>query len=159
MMAAVPNGDYAFTIARSFLLSAWFVPVWQSLAQGTDRPLANIAADAVKESRVQLRHASDWVVRFGDGTDESRRRIDTALASLWPYCDEFLVTAIDGTDQAERNASWRASINATTDAATLSLPTLHDAQTNVLKVMAQEGRATLLAEMQSLARQHPGTSW
>jgi ring-1,2-phenylacetyl-CoA epoxidase subunit PaaC len=159
MIAALPNGDYAFTIARSFLLSAWFVPVWQSLAQGADGALANIAADAVKESRVQLRHAGDWVVRFGDGTDESRRRIDAAFASLWPYCDELLATTIDGTDQAERNAAWRASIKATIDVATLSLPMSHDAQVNLLKETAREGRATLLAEMQSLARQHPGASW
>ncbi len=159
MMVALPNGDYALTMARSMLLAAWFVPVWDSLAQGTDRPLANIAADAVKESRVQLRHASDWVLRFGDGTDESRRRIESALVSLWPYCDELLATTVDGTDQAERNASWRASIQATFDAATLSMPALPDAATNLLTATASASRLTLLAEMQSLARQHPGASW
>ena len=159
MMAALPNGDYAFTIARSMLLSAWFVPVWDSLAQGTDRPLANIAADAVKESRVQLRHASDWVVRFGDGTDESRRRVESALVSLWPYCAELLAATIDGTDQAERNASWRATIQATFEAATFSVPASPDSAANLLNATASASRATLLAEMQSLARQHPGASW
>jgi len=159
MIAALPNGDYAFTIARSMLLSAWFVPVWDALVLGMDRPLANIATDAIKESRVQLHHASDWVVRFGDGTDESRLRIESALVSLWPYCDELLAATIDGTDQAERNATWRASVAAMLDAATLSMPALPDSAASLLTATASASRVTLLAELQSLARQHPGASW
>lgn len=159
MMAALSNGDYAHTIARSFLLSAWFVPAWESLARSADRPLATLASDAVKESRMQLRHASDWVIRFGDGSEESRRRIDAAFASLWPYRDELLATFIDGTDQVARNASWLVTINATFDAATLMLPMSAGYDANVLNAAACESRATLLAEMQSLARQHPGAVW
>ena len=159
MMAALPNNDYACTIARSFLLSAWFVPAWESLARSADRPLATLASDAVKESRMQLRHASDWVIRFGDGSEESRRRIDTAFASLWPYRDELLATFIDGTDQVARNASWLATINTTFDAATLVLPTSSAFDASLLSAAACESRATLLEEMQSLARQHPGAVW
>lgn len=160
MMAALPNGDYAHTIARSFLLSAWFVPVWESLASGADKSLAPIAANAVKESRVQLRHAHDWVVRFGDGTAESRDRIEAAFAALWPYCDELMQATIDGTDQPSRNAQWWKTVRHTFEVATLNAPGRALVPASVLMcAVARESRGTLLAEMQSLARQHPGASW
>ena len=159
MLAVLPNGDYACTVARSFLLSAWFVPAWTSLVQSADRPLATLAANAVKESRMQLRHASDWVIRFGDGSGESRRRIDAAFAKLWPYCDELLATAIEGTDQAARTLAWQTTVEATFDAATLTQPIAAAGDAILLNITARESRATLLAEMQSLARQHPGAVW
>lgn len=158
MLAALPNGDYAQTIVRSLLLAAWFAPVWVALSEGADRQVADIAVNAVKESRMQLRHASDWVVRFGDGTDESRRRGNAAIAKLWPYGEELLATAISGTDQAERNAWWRATIQATLDAATLTRPVPQQLDDSLIAAAA-ECRVTLLTEMQSLARQHPGASW
>lgn len=160
MMAALPNGDYAHTVARSFLLSAWFVPIWESLANGADQPLAEIAANAVKESRVQLRHASDWVIRFGDGTADSRARIEAAFARLWPYCNELMNVTIDGIDQSIRNTQWWATVRRTFDGATLVSPNQTLAPVSVvLQATAHEQRAALLTEMQSLARQHPGASW
>ena len=108
---------------------------------------------------MQLRHASDWVIRFGDGSDESRRRIDAAFAGLWPYCDELLATPIEGTDQAARTLAWQATVKVTFDAATLTQPILPVGDVNLLNITACESRATLLAEMQSLARQHPGAVW
>ncbi len=160
VMAALPNGDYAQTIARSFLLSAWFVPVWQSLANGADKPLAVIAANAVKESRVQLRHASDWVIRFGDGTADSRERIEVAFAGLWPYCHELMNVTINATDQSSRNAQWWDTVRRTFHVATLRSPEQALTPASVaLKAAANEHRATLLTEMQSVARQHPGATW
>lgn len=160
MMAALPNGDYAQTIARSFLLSAWFVAVWELLAVSSDKPLAAIAANAGKESRVQLRHASDWVIRFGDGTAESRERIEAAFARLWPYCDELMTVEIVGTDKLERNAQWRHTVRRTFDVATLGSPEQALLPASVaLRAAANEHRAALLTEMQSLAREHPGASW
>ena len=160
MMAALPNGDYAQTIARSFLLSAWFVPVWESLVTGDDKALAAISANAVKESRVQLRHASDWVMRFGDGTAESRQRIEVAFEGLWPYCDELLNALIDGTDLSRRNVQWWNTVQRTFEAATLGPPSQNLVPASpALICIAHKHRADLLAEMQSLARQHPGASW
>jgi ring-1,2-phenylacetyl-CoA epoxidase subunit PaaC len=160
MIAALPNGDYAQTIARSFLLAAWFVPVWESLATGVDKPLAAIAANAVKESRMQLRHASDWVIRFGDGTSQSRQRITAAFAALWPYCDEMMQASIFNTQQASREAHWRDTVGDTFDRATLGAPEKFFSPPSVaLTLAAQENRAALLNEMQSLARQHPGARW
>ncbi len=160
MMAALPNGDYAQTIARSFLLSAWFVPLWESLASGADKPLAAIAANAVKESRVQLRHASNWVIRFGDGTPESRQRTEAAFDGLWPYCDELLSLPIEGTDLSGRNRQWWDTVLRTFEAATLRPPSKSMSPTSpALASIAGKQREILLAEMQSLARQHPGASW
>ena len=160
MMAALPNGDYAQTIARSFLLSAWCAPVWESLASSADKLLATLAANALKESRVQLRHASDWVIRFGDGTTESRRRIEAAFEGLWPYCDELLNVTIEGTDQSRRNGQWWDTVQRAFEAATLGSPSqaLSPASPALMNI-AQRYRESLLAEMQSLARQHPGASW
>ena len=159
-MAALPNGDYAHTVARSFFLSAWFVPVWESLARSADRPLANLAANAVKESRVQLRHASDWVVRLGDGTAESRERMEAAVAEIWPYAAELMNEVIVGTDQSSRNAQWWATVRHTFEVATLHSPDEALAPITVaLTAKAHEYRAALLTEMQSLARQHPGATW
>ena len=160
MMAALPNGDYAQTIARSFLLSAWFVPAWASLVNSADKSLAALAANAVKESRVQLRHASDWVIRFGDGTAESRMRIEAAFAGLWPYCDELVQVRIDGTDQSTYNTQWRSTVEHTFALATLDPPSqTMPRATAALHASAQAHRLKLLTEMQSLARQHPGATW
>ena len=123
-------------------------------------PTATIAANAVKESRTQLRHASDWVIRFGDGTANSRARIEAAFALLWPYSDELLSVPIEGTDRLRRNAQWWDTVRRTFDVATLVAPDQVLAPASVaLTAAAHAHRSALLAEMQSLARQHPGASW
>jgi ring-1,2-phenylacetyl-CoA epoxidase subunit PaaC len=155
-LAAMPNIDYAHTVLRSLMLAAWFVPVWESLARAADRPLADIAADAVKESRGHLRHASDWVIRFGDGTSESRRRIEEAIAALWPFAAELLAADIEGVDTALRNAAWLGAMQETFAHATLPMPPL---PASGATPNSREHRRVLLAEMQSLARQHPGANW
>lgn len=155
-LAAMPNADYAHTVLRSLMLAAWFVPVWESLARGADRPLADIAASAAKESRGHLRHAGDWVVRFGDGTVESRARIETAVRVLWPFAAELLATRIDGVDTELRNRAWINAIQETFTQATLQMPPLPLAGS---APDSREHRRVLLDEMQSLARQHPGANW
>ncbi len=155
-LAELPNGDYAQTTLRSFLLAAWFVAVWEALTAHADRQVAGIAMNAAKEARVQLRHAHDWLVRFGDGTAESRQRIEAAIAALWPYCDELLDAEIDGTSRDERRVAWVNVVTAAFDEATLTIP-------GVQPIPAQEpshpDRVALLGEMQSLARQHPNAVW
>ncbi len=155
-LAELPNGDYAQTILRSLLLAAWFVPVWEALEKHADRQVAAIAANAAKEARMQLRHAHDWVVRFGDGTPESRQRIEAAIGALWPSCAELLDTEIDGTARDARRAAWSNVVAAAFDEATLTFPVvgaLHEPNS------AHADRFALLAEMQSLARQHPDAVW
>ncbi len=155
-LAELSNGDYAKTILRSLLLAAWFVPVWEALEKHADRPVATIATNAAKEARMQLRHAHDWVVRFGDGTPESRRRIEAAIASLWPYCWELLEVEIDGTARDVRRAAWINVITSAFHEATLTVPPLDSVFT---ADPVHKDRFELLAEMQSLARQHPNAVW
>ena len=155
-LAELPNGDYAQTILRSFLLAAWFVPVWEALEKHADRQVAAIAMNAAKEARMQLRHAHDWVVRFGDGTPESRQRIEAAVDVLWPYCCELLNVEIDGTARDARQGAWVNVVTSAFEEATLTVPVT---SALVIADSTHADRIALLAEMQSLARQHPNAVW
>jgi len=155
VLAELPNGDYAQTMLRSLLLAAWIVPVWQQLSRHPDREVATVAADAVKAARMQLRHAHDWVVRFGDGTDESRRRLVTASEALWPATAELVAAQIDGVDSAIALGEWSAALHEAFAEAKLELPVFPPPAA----LAATPQRSELLAEMQSLARQHPDAVW
>jgi ring-1,2-phenylacetyl-CoA epoxidase subunit PaaC len=154
-IAAVANGDYACTILRSFYLSAWLVPLWEQLAKhGGDAEVAAIADDAAKASRMTLRHSRDWVIRFGDGTDESRRRIEDAIQALSGFTAELLAAPIERVDQTARNAAWLATVNDTFREATLQ-----PFQSSAATMSSWHERTQLLTEMQSLAREHPEALW
>jgi ring-1,2-phenylacetyl-CoA epoxidase subunit PaaC len=88
----LPNGDFAFTIARMLVTSAYQVELYSALTHSRDETLAAIAAKAVKEVDYHRDHATQWVLRLGDGTDESHRRMQDALARVWPYADELFAT-------------------------------------------------------------------
>jgi ring-1,2-phenylacetyl-CoA epoxidase subunit PaaC len=168
---ATGERDYATTIARNFLYSALMVLVWQKLQASSDAQLAGIAAKSLKEVRYHLRHASDWLVRFGDGTDESKARAQAALDHLLPYCEAFwtanpaeeaAVANGTGWRAADLRDDWNAIVNETLDDATLqrsdTLPHVgYVAQGHV--GLHSEHLGFLLAEMQSLARAHPQAVW
>ena len=156
VLAELPNGDYAQSVLRSLLLAAWFVPVWEALTSHADRQVAAIASHAAKEARMQRRHAHDWVVRFGDGTTESRQRIEAAIAALWPHCSELLDVEIDGTARDARRVAWINAVTSALEEATLSVPS---ASAVVIADSTHADRVALLGEMQSLARQHPNAVW
>lgn len=167
---AVSERDYAVTIARNFLVSALMVLVWDGLRASKDAQLAGIAAKSLKEVRYHLRHASDWLVRFGDGTEESHRRAQASIDHLLPYCEAFWhpspteqAAAADGTgvDTAALRDHWDALVNDTLTEATL---TRHDQPHIGYVAQGQVGVHSehlgfLLAEMQSLARAHPTAVW
>ena len=101
-MAELPRGDFAFTVLRNLFIGTWLKLHWERLADSSDSELAAIAGKAVKEARYHQQHAADWVVRLADGTDESRRRTEAALAELWRFVPEmFEADAVDdgGADQ------------------------------------------------------------
>jgi ring-1,2-phenylacetyl-CoA epoxidase subunit PaaC len=165
---AAGDRDYATTITRNFLYSALMVLVWDRLQASHDAQLAAIAAKSLKEVRYHLRHASDWLVRFGDGTAESRSRAQAALAHLLPYCQEFWIgseaeqqAAANGTgvDVAGLKADWEALVNETLLEATLSLPEATGFVPQGKHGVHSEHMGFLLAEMQSLARNHPQAVW
>jgi ring-1,2-phenylacetyl-CoA epoxidase subunit PaaC len=166
-LVELPNGDFGRTIVRQFLFDAWSVLLLERLQQATHAELAGIAAKACKEARYHVRHSGEWVLRLGDGTEESHRRAQTALDELWPYTGEML--AADEVDRAAAGAiapgvaalepAWREVVSDVVRRATLTLPA-----DGFMHSGGRQGRHTehlghLLDEMQILARSHPGATW
>ncbi|OSZ74077.1 1,2-phenylacetyl-CoA epoxidase subunit PaaC [Hydrogenophaga sp. IBVHS1] len=165
---ATGDRDYATTITRNFLYSALMVLVWDRLQSSADAQLAAIAARSIKETRYHLRHASDWLVRFGDGTAESRARAQASLEHLLPYTQEFwigseaetlAVKTGTGVDVASLQASWNALLDDTLNEATLQRPAGRGYVPQGKLGVHSEHMGFLLAEMQSLARAHPHAVW
>lgn len=167
--AGATSPDYAFTIVRNALFSAFALVRWERLSASTDPQLAAIAAKAVKETRYHLRHAGDWLLRFGDGTDESHERAQRALDALLPYANEwFAGDEVDaaavrsglGVDPAALREAWLGIVRPLVDEATLRWPAEAPAfRTTGRRGVHSEHLGFLLAEMQSLARAHPGATW
>ncbi|HSV46222.1 MAG TPA: 1,2-phenylacetyl-CoA epoxidase subunit PaaC [Ramlibacter sp.] len=154
---AAAERDYATTIVRNFLYSQLMVLLWDALRAHEDAQLAAIAQRALKESRYHLRHARDWLVRLGDGTEVSHARTQAALDHLMPYTQEFWADA-DAFSAALRPA-WDAAVDAALAEATLQRPAAGGYLSRGKQGLHSEHLGFLLAEMQSLARQHPGASW
>lgn len=160
--------DYAVTIVRNFFYAALMAHLWPALEASRDETLAAIAAKAIKETRYHLHHAREWLVRFGDGTDESHRRAQAALDYLLPYTREFFASdpieqavarAGIGVEAADVEAAWSADLASALDEATLARPEPAQYVTQGKLGEHSEHIGFLLAEMQSLARQHPGATW
>ncbi len=160
--------DYAVTIVRNYLYTALMAHLWTALESSKDTQLAAIASKSIKETRYQLEHARDWLVRLGDGTDESHRRTQAALDFLMPYMHEcFATDALEdamaasgiGVRAADFESAWRQDVQAALDEATLNAPAPVNHVTTGKHGEHSEHMGFLLAEMQSLARQHPGATW
>jgi ring-1,2-phenylacetyl-CoA epoxidase subunit PaaC len=161
-------GDFAHTIARQFLYAAYAHPYLQALVKSNDGRLAEIAAKAVKEMAYHLRHSSEWLIRLGDGTSESKRRITIALDDLWGYTGELfdmsagersLVDAGIAPDRAAIATTWNATVDGVLRQATLARPAARGMQSGGRVGRHGELLDHMLAEMQVLARQHPGATW
>jgi len=162
------NLDYATTIVRNFLFSALMVPLWQQLTTCADTDLAAIAAKSVKEAGYHLRHSRDWLVKLGDGTDESHARVQASLEHLLPYTQEFwMLSALEKEatdagvviDWAQLSADWNALLDDALAEATLTRPSAGGYVSQGKLGQHSEHLGYLLAEMQSLARAHPGATW
>lgn len=160
--------DYAVTIARNFLYATLMAQLWPLLEQSSDVKLAAIAAKSVKENRYHMHHAQDWLVRLGDGTETSHRRAQAALDYLLPYTNEFFsADALEdavaahgvGVRGADLKVAWLAEIGTTLAQATLQLPSTGSYTTTGKLGIHSEHMGYLLAELQSVARQHPGAQW
>ena len=160
--------DYAVTIARNFLYSALMVQAWAALAASTDAQLAAIASKSLKEVQYHLRHAHDWVLRLGDGTDASHARMQAAFDYLMPFTQEFwTASAMEtaavktgaGVDVTAFKAEWEAMVSDTLQAATLKVPASTGFVTTGKHGVHSEHLGFVLAEMQSLARAHPEAVW
>ncbi len=162
------NGDFAVTMARLLLLSTYLHELWTALRKSSDETLAAIAAKAVKEVDYHVDHARMWVLRLGDGTEESHRRMQAGLDAEWPFAEELfddshidaaLVRAGVAVEPALLRDAWRMRVAAVVAEATLTLPDVPPAVTGGRRGIHTEQMGYLLAEMQHLARSHPGATW
>ncbi|WP_427167385.1 1,2-phenylacetyl-CoA epoxidase subunit PaaC [Streptomyces sp. C1-1] len=151
-LAELPGGDFAFSVARLLVLSAWRLAHFERLTASDDPVLAAIAAKGVKELTYHRQYAAEWVVRLGDGTVESHHWMRDALAQVAPYLDE-LFTVYDVQDEVG------AVLKQVTDAAGVPLPVCRPLPGAGRDGKHTEHLAPLLAELQSVARAHPEATW
>ncbi|HSK28212.1 MAG TPA: 1,2-phenylacetyl-CoA epoxidase subunit PaaC [Jiangellales bacterium] len=163
-----PNGDFAVTMARQLAFSTYQLGLYRALCGSTDETLAAVAAKAVKEVAYHVDHATQWVLRLGDGTDESHRRMQAGLAEIWPYVDEMFeadrltdTLAAEGVavDPASLRAGWDTAVDAVLTRATLTRPEPAFRGRGGRRGLHTEAMGYLLAEMQHLHRAHPGATW
>ena len=154
LMVELPNGDFAFSIARLVLVSAFTDPFWHAATASPDGTFAAIAAKAEKETAYHLRHAAEWLIRLGDGTDESHRRTQTALEELWPYTGELFED-----HAASLRDMWNATVNDILARAALARPRDGWMQSGGRSGRHTEHLGYLLADMQFLQRAYPGATW
>jgi ring-1,2-phenylacetyl-CoA epoxidase subunit PaaC len=163
-----PNGDFAQTMVRQFFYAAFADPYWRAMMKSGDATLAAVAAKSEKESAYHLRHSSEWIVRLGDGTEESHRRAQAAIDDLWAFTGEMF--AVDegerdliehgiAVDQATLHPQWLKTITDVVNEATLTLPKSGWMQQGGRDGRHSEHLGHLLSELQSMQRTFPGATW
>jgi ring-1,2-phenylacetyl-CoA epoxidase subunit PaaC len=168
LLVEQPNGDFAHTLARQFFYSAFADLYWRAMMKSSDATLAAIAAKSEKESAYHLRHCSEWIVRLGDGTEESQRRTQTAIDHLWAFTGEMF--AIDESerglidkgvaiDPATLRQLWLKTISGVVSEATIDLPKSDWMQQGGRSGRHSEHLGHLLSELQSMQRTFPGATW
>ena len=167
-LVELPNGDFGQTVLRGFFFACWQAALWEQLLASSDATVAAIAEKSRKETRYHVEHLGGWVVRLGDGTEESHRRMQRALNLLAPYVAELFED--DAADEAAHaaglaplpstlEAAWRERVLPVLEEATLALPAATPFRSTGRRGIHSEHLGYLLAEMQSLARAHPGARW
>ncbi|MBL7733336.1 MAG: phenylacetate-CoA oxygenase subunit PaaC [Chitinophagaceae bacterium] len=163
LMVEQPNGDWAQTILRQYFFSQYQYLLLEQLQNNKDEQLAAIAAKSVKETTYHLRWSSEWVIRLGDGTEESNTRMNKALTAIWPYTGEmFLPAAYEteaGADVAALKDLWLQKVNAVLDEATLTIPAKTFMHTGGKNGVHTEQLGFILTDLQYLQRAYPGAEW
>lgn len=154
LLVEQPNGDFAQTMVRGLFFDAYQVGLWDGMAGVDDTELTGIAGRALKEARYHLLHSSTWVVRLGDGTDESHRRAQEAVDRLWRYTEEMLEELIP-----IRRHAWGRVVSAVLAEATLQVPEDPYQRGGGRRGLHSEHLGPLLAEMQWMQRSYAGLRW
>jgi len=158
-----PNGDFAQTIARQLLFSTFQLARYEALQGGPDEVIAGVAGKAVKEVAYHRDHAMRWTLRLGDGTGESHARMQRAIDRLWPYTHEMFdgdhVDRAIGADPAGLFRDWQAFVSCVLDDAGVAIPADGWHPSGGRRGLHTEALGHMLAEMQSVARAHPGATW
>jgi ring-1,2-phenylacetyl-CoA epoxidase subunit PaaC len=170
-LVELPKGDFAFSIVRQFLFDVYAVVTLDALSRSTNADLAAIAARSLKEATYHVRHSGEWILKLGDGTEESHRRAQSSVDELWRFTPElFVADGVDAElgvagiapDLASLQPTWQALVGDVLERATLTTPAVVSRP-----VGARGGRSGahteflghMLAEMQIVARSHPGATW
>ncbi|MCR9172939.1 MAG: phenylacetate-CoA oxygenase subunit PaaC [bacterium] len=163
-----PNGDFGVTIMRQFLFDAYRKPLFERLVHSSDETIAAIAAKSLKETKYHLKHSSEWVIRLGDGTEESHERIQEALNDLWKYAAEiFYEDEVDATlkeagvlpNMETLRADWEEIVYSVLKEATLETPDNNWKQEGGRKGLHTEHLGYILAELQYMQRAYPNMEW
>ena len=168
LLVELPNGDFAVTIARQFFFSVYAMLQSAALKSSSDKDLAGIAEKMHKESRYHVRHSGDWMLKLGDGTEDSHTRLQTAVDDLWRYTGELFqsddveqraASTKLGVDCATLQPEWRHQVDEVLGRAAITVPEVSWMQRGGRTGRHTEHLGHMLAEMQVLQRQHPGASW
>lgn len=168
LITEIPNGDFAHVMARQLFISAFEFYFYSELQHSKDATLAGIAGKAIKEIKYHLQHASDWTIRLGDGTQESHRRMQTAVNDIWPYTGELfemhesdllMLSEGTGVDTIPLKLKWQQHINSILEEATLVPPASGYMQSGSRKGIHTENLGHVLSEMQYLQRTYPDAEW
>ena len=160
LIAELPKGDWAFSILRQFFFSAFQFYQYGKLQQSSDVQLAAIAEKSIKETAYHLRWSGEWVIRLGDGTEESSSRIKNALGDLWMFTGEMFAPAeYEEIDVAILKQDWLQKVQAVFEEALLEMPKGTGLQSGGKLGRHTENMGFLLAEMQYLQRVYPNATW
>ncbi|MES1223950.1 MAG: 1,2-phenylacetyl-CoA epoxidase subunit PaaC, partial [Bacteroidota bacterium] len=168
LLVELEKGDWAMTTLRQFFFSTYQFYFYQQLQKSKDKTLAAIAEKSLKEVTYHLRWSAEWVIRLGDGTEESNPRINEALQILWPYTAELIMNADYETALLENGIAvdlnliqdqWMKKIKEVFTSATLQIAEKGDALTGGKQGKHTENLTALLEEMQILQRTYPGAEW
>jgi len=163
-----PNGDFAFTMMKQFLFSTFTKILYESLQASNDEQLQALSAKAIKEINYHLRHSSEWIICFGNGTDESHRRTQFAINELWRYTDDmFFMNEIDeelislgiSFNLSELYGKWKFKVTELLHEANLLLPDSTNIIVGGCNGIHSEHLGKLLCEMQYLQHAHPQATW
>jgi ring-1,2-phenylacetyl-CoA epoxidase subunit PaaC len=168
LLVEQPNGDFGMTMMRQFLFDAFRKPFYELLQNSTDKHLAAIAEKSLKETKYHLKHSSEWVIRLGDGSEESHNRIQESLDALWRYTDELFYTDEVELDMREKGISpdmeevrkiWNQTVQDVLSEATLTIPSNNWKFDGGRRGMHSENLGYILADMQYMQRAYPNMEW
>lgn len=168
LLVEQPNGDFGFTIMRQFLFDAYRRLLFERLLDSNDEQIAAIAEKSIKETKYHLKHSSEWVIRLGDGTEESHNRIQESLDTLWRYTDElFYSDEVDSAlvsqggipEMGDLRVEWEKYVNEIFEEATLKIPENNWQFDGGRKGLHSEHLGYILAELQFMQRAYPGLEW
>lgn len=168
LLAEQPNGDFAATMVRQFLIDCFHVELYTALSKSADSELAAIAAKSLKEVTYHRRHSGEWIIRMGDGTDESKRRVQLALDEHWIFVDELFETdALDdamtaariGPDLKSLRPAWDTMVDRVLAEATLTRPEAEFPRSGGRSGAHSEYLGFILSDLQFMQRAYPDMEW